>query len=113
MLYLLLFTPLILLVTATIYFRVFINREKQREKLLCQLKCDKIPFIIGFFHPYCTSGGGGERVLWTAIKALLDRYENIVCVVYTGDVDFNKDQILARTLVSLVIITILILLLMG
>ena len=27
-------------------------------------------FIIGFFHPHCSAGGGGERVLWKAIQAL-------------------------------------------
>jgi alpha-1,2-mannosyltransferase len=27
-------------------------------------------FVIGFFHPHCSSGGGGERVLWKAIQAL-------------------------------------------
>ena len=26
--------------------------------------------LFGFFHPYCNAGGGGERVLWVAIKAL-------------------------------------------
>lgn len=37
------------------------------------LKDDKNPyFTIGFFHPFCNSGGGGERVLWSAIKALQD-----------------------------------------
>ena len=30
-------------------------------------------FSVGFFHPFCNSGGGGERVLWSAIKALQDR----------------------------------------
>lgn len=28
---------------------------------------------VAFFHPYCNAGGGGERVLWVAIKALLRR----------------------------------------
>lgn len=27
-------------------------------------------FTIGFFHPFCHSGGGGERVLWSAIQIL-------------------------------------------
>ncbi|TPX37982.1 GDP-Man:Man3GlcNAc2-PP-dolichol alpha-1,2-mannosyltransferase [Synchytrium microbalum] len=30
---------------------------------------------IAFFHPYCDGGGGGERVLWTAIHALLGSNE--------------------------------------
>jgi len=25
---------------------------------------------VGFFHPYCNAGGGGERVLWVAIRCL-------------------------------------------
>lgn len=25
---------------------------------------------VGFFHPYCNACGGGERVLWCAIRAL-------------------------------------------
>jgi alpha-1,2-mannosyltransferase len=29
-------------------------------------------FTVGFLHPFCHSGGGGERVLWSAIKALQD-----------------------------------------
>lgn len=32
------------------------------------------PLVVGFFHPYCNDGGGGERVLWTAIRALQKRY---------------------------------------
>ena len=26
--------------------------------------------IVGFFHPYCNAGGGGERVLWCAIRSI-------------------------------------------
>lgn len=26
--------------------------------------------VVGFFHPYCNLGGGGERVLWAAINAI-------------------------------------------
>lgn len=33
----------------------------------------KVPIVVGFFHPYCNAGGGGERVLWTAIRALQNR----------------------------------------
>jgi len=32
------------------------------------------PLVIGFFHPYCNAGGGGERVLWIAVQALQKRY---------------------------------------
>ena len=32
-------------------------------------------FVIGFFHPYCSAGGGGERVLWKSIQALAELKE--------------------------------------
>lgn len=38
---------------------------------------------IAFFHPYCNAGGGGERVLWVAIKALLTRYSDSHIYIYT------------------------------
>ncbi|XP_054712099.1 GDP-Man:Man(3)GlcNAc(2)-PP-Dol alpha-1,2-mannosyltransferase-like [Uloborus diversus] len=40
---------------------------------------------VGFFHPYCNDGGGGERVLWSAILAVQKKYSIAQCVVYTGD----------------------------
>ncbi|KAL8676970.1 MAG: hypothetical protein Q9186_006561 [Xanthomendoza sp. 1 TL-2023] len=52
--------------------------------------------IIGFFHPFCNAGGGGERVLWAAIKATQKRWPKAVCVVYTGDHDTNKDEMLEK-----------------
>ncbi|KAL8662324.1 MAG: hypothetical protein Q9168_008275, partial [Polycauliona sp. 1 TL-2023] len=52
--------------------------------------------IIGFFHPFCNAGGGGERVLWAAIKATQKRWPKAVCCVYTGDHEAGKEEILAR-----------------
>lgn len=43
---------------------------------------------IAFFHPYCASGGGGERVLWAIIQALgeIDKAGvSIHVVIYTVD----------------------------
>lgn len=55
------------------------------------------PYIIaGFFHPYCNAGGGGERVLWTAIRDIQQKYPHVASVVYTGDTDVDKDAILER-----------------
>lgn len=51
---------------------------------------------IGFFHPYCNAGGGGERVLWTGIRALQREHANLNCVVYTGDQNVTGDDILWR-----------------
>ncbi|GAA5820517.1 hypothetical protein JCM10212_005196 [Sporobolomyces blumeae] len=43
--------------------------------------------VVAFFHPYCNAGGGGERVLWTAIHHMQqqDLQHERVYVVYTGD----------------------------
>ncbi|KAF9572694.1 asparagine-linked glycosylation protein [Mortierella alpina] len=60
-------------------------------------KKQSAPYLIaGFFHPYCNAGGGGERVLWTAIRDIQQQYPHVVSVVYTGDTDVNKQQILDR-----------------
>ncbi|KAL3498259.1 hypothetical protein ACH5RR_040991 [Cinchona calisaya] len=40
---------------------------------------------IAFFHPYTNDGGGGERVLWCAVKAIQEEYPDLDCVIYTGD----------------------------
>lgn len=52
--------------------------------------------IIGFFHPFCNAGGGGERVLFAAVLATQQRYPNALCVVYTGDHDASKERILTN-----------------
>ena len=46
------------------------------------------------------AGGGGERVLWAAIRATQKRWPNAKCVVYTGDHDVGKHDILARVKVG-------------
>lgn len=51
---------------------------------------------VGFFHPYCNAGGGGERVLWCAVQALCTEHPDVHCVVYTGDVDAERNEILGR-----------------
>ncbi|XP_068428476.1 GDP-Man:Man(3)GlcNAc(2)-PP-Dol alpha-1,2-mannosyltransferase-like [Clinocottus analis] len=49
---------------------------------------------VAFFHPYCNAGGGGERVLWCALRTLMNRYPGISFVVYTGDQGVTGPQIL-------------------
>ncbi|XP_015171322.1 PREDICTED: GDP-Man:Man(3)GlcNAc(2)-PP-Dol alpha-1,2-mannosyltransferase [Polistes dominula] len=53
--------------------------------------------VVGFFHPYCNAGGGGEKVLWAMIKAVQSKYPNIHIVVYTGDLDADPEQILNKS----------------
>ncbi|GLV37054.1 ALG11 alpha-12-mannosyltransferase [Carabus blaptoides fortunei] len=51
---------------------------------------------VGFFHPYCNAGGGGERVLWRAVQAYQQRYPDHELYVYTGDLDATPADILKR-----------------
>lgn len=50
----------------------------------------------GFFHPYTNDGGGGERVLWCAVKAIQDERSDLDCVIYTGDHDASPQSLMAR-----------------
>uniref|UniRef100_A0A3B3ISU2 ALG11 alpha-1,2-mannosyltransferase n=1 Tax=Homo sapiens TaxID=9606 RepID=A0A3B3ISU2_HUMAN len=47
--------------------RLLLQRKK---KLVSTSKNGKNQMVIAFFHPYCNAGGGGERVLWCALRAL-------------------------------------------
>ncbi|KAI3641686.1 hypothetical protein MIR68_000254 [Amoeboaphelidium protococcarum] len=51
---------------------------------------------IGFFHPYCNAGGGGERVLWVALLACMKQYPNGDFIIFTGDLDASPEQILSK-----------------
>lgn len=57
--------------------------------------------FVGFFHPFSNTGGGGERVLYEAIRHHQRHDDNIICVVYTGDLvpgegSATKEEILSR-----------------
>ncbi|KAG5456715.1 MAG: hypothetical protein BJ554DRAFT_3462, partial [Olpidium bornovanus] len=45
---------------------------------------------------YSDAGGGGERVLWTVMRALQRECANAAIVIYTGDVSVSKDEILRK-----------------
>ena len=55
--------------------------------------------VLGVLHPYANDGGGGERVLWVALRELLARHQlqGWRVVVYTGDAA-SDDEIRAATL---------------
>lgn len=52
---------------------------------------------VGFFHPYTNDGGGGERVLWCAVKAIQEDYPTLDCYIYTGDLA-TSESLSARAL---------------
>jgi alpha-1,2-mannosyltransferase len=47
------------------------------------------------------AGGGGERVLWTAIRDVQRDFPNVICAVYTGDVEATKEQIINKVKVCI------------
>lgn len=49
---------------------------------------------------YSNAGGGGERVLWVAIRAIQAQYPKARIIVYTGDHEVSKEQILERVQVG-------------
>ena len=70
------------------------------------------PLLVNKQSFYCiisNAGGGGEKVLFSAIKAVenikLDLEaklrRKIYIVIYTGDNDVNKEDILSKTKVEL------------
>ncbi|KAF7274357.1 hypothetical protein GWI33_012975 [Rhynchophorus ferrugineus] len=67
---------------------------KHTYKLEKQKRGD--PLSIGIFHPYANAGGGGEKVLWVALKALQEKYPNAKIYIYTGDVEFSPVEILRK-----------------
>ncbi|XP_071499973.1 GDP-Man:Man(3)GlcNAc(2)-PP-Dol alpha-1,2-mannosyltransferase-like [Diadema antillarum] len=89
-----------ILMAVLLYLAVCRKVDKVRQTKLShlrQLAPDGIkPVTVGFFHPYCNAGGGGERVLWCAVRALQQKYPHINCVVYSGDTDATHEQIIQK-----------------
>ena len=50
------------------------------------------PRTIGFFHPFTSDGGGGERVLWQMVKLMREKYPMARVVIYTGDGCAKKEE---------------------
>ncbi|WVZ16672.1 hypothetical protein V8G54_009654 [Vigna mungo] len=53
---------------------------------------------VGFFHPYTNDGGGGERVLWCAVRGIQEEIPDLDCCIYTGDHDATPQSLMARAL---------------
>ncbi|KAI8922018.1 hypothetical protein DFJ77DRAFT_424909 [Powellomyces hirtus] len=71
-----------------------IAQKKQHAR--SQLRGGKSGKIVGFFHPFCDAGGGGERVLWAAVNAIQEKWPNSVCVIYAWGQSSNGSQILSK-----------------
>jgi alpha-1,2-mannosyltransferase len=86
-----------------------IRGELSKEATLSETKNRAI--FVGFFHPYwshytsrkltCSNaGGGGERVLWTAIRTIQLGFPEVISVVYSGDTDVTPEKILKNVKVE-------------
>ncbi|XP_060089237.1 GDP-Man:Man(3)GlcNAc(2)-PP-Dol alpha-1,2-mannosyltransferase [Heteronotia binoei] len=68
--------------------------QQRKNKLIPPGKDGKSPCVVAFFHPYCNAGGGGERVLWSALRAVQNKYKDVSYIIYTGDTDVTAENIL-------------------
>ena len=62
---------IVLLTITLLLFREYIQKKLKQKRRETDVESK---LVVGFFHPYCNAGGGGERVLWIAIKALQNKY---------------------------------------
>ncbi|NP_898965.1 GDP-Man:Man(3)GlcNAc(2)-PP-Dol alpha-1,2-mannosyltransferase isoform 2 [Mus musculus] len=51
---------------------------QRKKKSVSTSKNGKEQTVVAFFHPYCNAGGGGERVLWCALRALQKKKRYLV-----------------------------------
>ena len=57
------------------------------------LKVFRSAKTVAFFHPHAAGRGGGERVLWAAVDALINRSDISKVVIYS--IDTNREAILS------------------
>ena len=82
------FTAAIVLI-ALINVLIKVSRKK---------KDGRAELLLAFFHPNCDSGGGGERVLWVMINALLKDKSissRLRICIYSSVTSRTKSEILA------------------
>lgn len=71
----------------------FYSLQKLHKDRIRQKKKVDGRTVVGIFHPYCNAGGGGERVLWCAVRAIQAKYPDFHIAIYTGD-KLNADKLL-------------------
>mmetsp|Transcript_18405 Transcript_18405/g.31475 ORF Transcript_18405/g.31475 Transcript_18405/m.31475 type:complete len:118 (+) Transcript_18405:3-356(+) len=78
-----------------IYHRV--NQKVGYNSLKDKYKIEKDALIIGFFHPNCDAGAGGEKVLWQAVQALQSKANlanlgrKVHILIYSGSQMADED----------------------
>ena len=87
MLFLTIFLSIWILVWIIFVLGLLFRRHLLRKRGAHQHKLPRPPLLLSIFHPYCNSGGGGERVLWSGVKVLLQYRPNLLISIYTNDSD--------------------------
>ncbi|KAG7392978.1 asparagine-linked glycosylation protein [Phytophthora pseudosyringae] len=91
--------PLLLLLSAAA-IAVFNRRRAFVLSRNIALKAAPRTATVGVFHPYANGGGGGERVLYCALLALVQRYQRadveLKVALYAGDDGLSAAQLVAR-----------------
>ena len=78
----------LLLICAVVALLLLLYIAACRVKFRRKAPNAKRPTVVAFFHPHCSAGGGGERVLWKAVQVLGDLHDQgfpLEVVVYTTD----------------------------
>ena len=87
-------SPIIVSLLCIIYFRIYFHNKRFKASEYFPITdsdlLQKKTRVIAFFHPHCSAGGGGERVLWKAIQNLGELQTsgvqiNLKVAVYTSD----------------------------
>ncbi|GAA6015303.1 hypothetical protein JCM11491_001005 [Sporobolomyces phaffii] len=90
---------LLALIPISIGFLLVSSRRHLAARQRRRLAGHQSRTVVGFFHPYCNAGGGGERVLWTAL-AHMQRTRSTnpkeLYVVYTGDRGVTKESMIEK-----------------
>ena len=83
---------LVLLLLSFTFLNVRIQRLDSISKNVSSTSTAFRPRTIGFFHPFTSDGGGGERVLWQMVKLMREKYPMARVVIYTGDGCAKKEE---------------------
>jgi hypothetical protein len=76
----------LLLISVLMLIKIKLKRKRNNYKR--KFRGNHRKKLLAFFHPHCSAGGGGERVLWKAIQALGEIYNDGIdmeIAIYTCD----------------------------
>lgn len=90
--------PLLLLLVCVLY----LYKERRRYLRQHAFAQRERTVTVGVFHPYANGGGGGERVLYCALLALVRQFnkakkERLQVLLYTGDDGLSAAELIERS----------------